>query len=78
MKQHSPLARCLGMRYDRKEATMMMFKACPRCGGDLRESSDMYGSYVTCIQCGHLADIPEQQEVAPPAAHQVVEEQDVA
>jgi hydrogenase maturation factor HypF (carbamoyltransferase family) len=66
------------MTSDRKEATMMMFKACPRCGGDLRESADIYGNYVSCIQCGHLADIPEQQGVAAPAARQVVEQQDVA
>jgi len=57
---------------------MMMLKSCPRCSGDLRESSDMYGSYVTCMQCGHLADIPEQQEIAAPVAHQVAEEQNVA
>lgn len=28
------------------------FKACPRCKGDLYKDSDMYGVFVTCIQCG--------------------------
>ena len=45
---------------------MMMLNSCPRCSGDLRELSDIYGSYVSCMQCGHLADIPEQQEIAAP------------
>ena len=38
---------------------MMMFKACPRCSGDLRETSDVYGRYVQCMQCGHVRDLPE-------------------
>lgn len=55
---------------------MMMFKACPRCGGDVRESSDMYGRYVSCVQCGHSADVPEPRVVA--ATYQVVEHKDAA
>ena len=39
---------------------MMMFKACPRCGGDVHLTSDMYGHYAECIQCGHSRDIPEK------------------
>jgi hypothetical protein len=29
------------------------FKECPKCRGDLREESDMYGRYVSCMQCGY-------------------------
>lgn len=39
---------------------MMMLKACQRCSGDLLETSDMYGRYVQCIQCGHVIDLPSE------------------
>jgi hypothetical protein len=32
---------------------MMWLKGCPKCHGDLYESRDHYGGYVTCLQCGH-------------------------
>ena len=38
---------------------MMLFKACPRCSGDLRETMDIYGRYLSCIQCGHTRDLPD-------------------
>jgi hypothetical protein len=31
---------------------MVWLKACPRCLGDLISESDLYGSYVACLQCG--------------------------
>ena len=31
---------------------MIWFKACPKCRGDLVESGDIYGKYVSCLQCG--------------------------
>ncbi len=37
---------------------MTLFKACQRCGGDLRASGDIYGDYLQCVQCGHLIDLP--------------------
>ena len=42
---------------------MIYFKACERCGGDTRESGDMYGPYVQCIQCGHMVDLPDPRLV---------------
>lgn len=27
-------------------------KSCQRCGGDLYEETDHFGSYVSCFQCG--------------------------
>jgi hypothetical protein len=39
---------------------MMWLKGCPKCHGDLYESRDYYGRYVTCLQCGHhLSDFEE-------------------
>jgi hypothetical protein len=31
---------------------MLWLKACTRCHGDLEPQSDLYGSYLCCIQCG--------------------------
>ena len=35
----------------------ILFKACPRCGGDLHNGEDIYGQYNQCLQCGHIADL---------------------
>lgn len=34
---------------------MVWFKECRKCGGDLYLKDDMYGSYVSCLQCGGVA-----------------------
>ena len=39
----------------------LLFKACPRCQGDMHETSDMSGRYNQCIQCGHIADLPSER-----------------
>ncbi len=39
---------------------MYWLKACPRCGGDLRDEQDHYGPYVACVQCGYI--LPTQVE----------------
>ena len=31
---------------------MVWFKSCKRCGGDLYLGKDLYGSFVSCLQCG--------------------------
>lgn len=36
---------------------MMLLRACPKCGGDLNKSEDLYGEYFQCIQCGFLQDV---------------------
>ena len=38
---------------------MFWLKSCPRCHGDLHESSDIYGSYIDCFQCGHFLTVDE-------------------
>ena len=38
----------------------LLLRACPRCQGDLHETSDMYGRYNQCIQCGNIVDLPSE------------------
>lgn len=40
-------------------ARNIYFKQCPRCNGDISASSDHYGNYVHCLQCGYMADIKD-------------------
>jgi ssDNA-binding Zn-finger/Zn-ribbon topoisomerase 1 len=42
---------------------MIRFKACPKCGGDLSLSEDIFGRFWNCLQCGLTRDIPEQPRV---------------
>lgn len=36
-------------------------KNCPRCHGDLRAESDVYGKYVACVQCGYILRAEEEE-----------------
>lgn len=38
---------------------MMLLRACPRCQGGLSLDSDIYGRYVSCLQCGFVRDVTE-------------------
>lgn len=42
---------------------MFWLKACPRCRGDLREETDIYGVSISCIQCGYVASVDEEQQL---------------
>ena len=43
---------------------MLWLKGCPRCGtGDVRESRDVYGGYVLCVQCGYYLTDSQVQEL---------------
>ena len=33
---------------------MLYLKACPRCQGDVKYESDVYGKFLECLQCGFL------------------------
>ena len=57
---------------------MMLFKACQRCGGDLRETSDIYGRYMQCIQCGNVKDLPSEPLGAAKPAVVSVDDQPAA
>lgn len=41
---------------------MVLFKACPRCHGDMHTNRDMYGEYKECLQCGYMVDIQKQED----------------
>lgn len=57
---------------------MVRFKACERCGGDLRDSSDMYGPYLVCVQCGHMIDLPSNRYAAATSGAPASREMDAA
>lgn len=40
----------------------MLFKACPKCHGDLYVDRDRYGAYIQCFQCGMTRDITAAME----------------
>ncbi len=31
---------------------MLWCRDCPRCSGDLVSQSDIYGEFISCLQCG--------------------------
>lgn len=42
---------------------MFWFKSCPKCHGDLYKDSDVYGTFISCLQCGYyLTQVEEAQE----------------
>ena len=43
---------------------MIKFKLRPKCRGDLYLGEDIFGKYLSCMQCGYLRDVEEPQ---PPA-----------
>jgi len=42
------------------ELSTMKLKSCPRCGGAVRITSDMYGAFKQCLQCGFVKDLPKE------------------
>jgi len=47
---------------------MVLFKACPRCRGDLHVNRDMYGEYRECLQCGYMEDVAPDRRLWVEAA----------
>lgn len=48
----------------------LKFNACPKCSGDLEVRRDIYGMFVSCLQCGLHRDLdaPNQAiELSKPA-----------
>ena len=35
----------------------LKFNACPKCSGDLEFRRDVYGIFVSCLQCGLQKDL---------------------
>ena len=48
---------------------MLLFKACPKCKGDVELASGMDGDYVKCLMCGFSRYMPEA-----PRAKKVVDQ----
>ncbi len=42
---------------------MIYFGACPKCHGDVASSKDVYGSFLSCLQCGLMHDIETKPAV---------------
>jgi hypothetical protein len=42
---------------------MMKLKACPKCRGDIHVAEDIFGKYLSCLQCGYLKDLPAEPVV---------------
>lgn len=45
-------------------------KSCPRCKGDMLESSDQFGCYTQCQQCAYLVDKVQQLTSKAPESKQ--------
>ena len=54
-----------GLRTREGGMPMVIFKACPRCRGDMHVNRDFYGDYRECLQCGLMEDIvsPERAKL---------------
>jgi hypothetical protein len=44
------------------------FKECPKCHGDLREESNTFGEYITCMQCGYMLKHTEEVLLKTPSS----------
>ena len=42
---------------------MLHLKACPRCGGDVKDNRDIYGEYRECLNCGYMKDMPQKRGI---------------
>ena len=53
---------------------MFKLRGCPKCHGDLYLGEDIYGPYLSCVQCGRYFAVAERTagdealEAAAPAA----------
>ena len=36
---------------------MILFKVCPKCQGDVCLKEDIFGKFLSCLQCGYLKDV---------------------
>ena len=52
---------CLECRLDE----MIFFKGCPRCHGHIGEKDDIFGWYLSCLQCGFLTDLADLSDETP-------------
>ncbi|MEE8442754.1 MAG: hypothetical protein V3S37_03305 [Dehalococcoidia bacterium] len=58
---------------------MLWIKQCPRCQGDLYHNRDMYGDFVSCLQCGnYLPDAQVAELLNPPESRRLEEADSLA
>ena len=62
---------------------MIRFKICPRCQGDLYQTQDIFGKFLSCFQCGYLKDIGEalsrrKPDALPETLIEIEEEKEAA
>lgn len=41
---------------------MIYLKACKKCNGDMVLCNDIYGAYLSCIQCGRILEVQIKQK----------------
>lgn len=46
-------------------ASIIYFKSCNRCRGDMHLNPDTYGWFMKCLQCGSQRDLPAGLVPAP-------------
>jgi len=54
---------------------MIRFKICPRCRGDLYQTQDIFGKFLSCMQCGYLKDIEGERSSRKPDSLVEIEEE---
>ncbi len=50
---------------------MLTHKTCPKCGGNIYLSTDYYGRYEQCLQCGYTYDLDAFEKQDKPATIQL-------
>jgi hypothetical protein len=55
----------------RNDMQVALPRICPRCNGSMIVERDWYGSYSTCICCGHV-----QEAVSSPAIDLLLEDEE--
>jgi len=56
---------------------MLTHKQCPRCGGNIYSSSDYYGRFEQCLQCGYNCDLDVTGEHQKPLDLDHIKEESV-
>ena len=36
---------------------MLRFRSCPKCQGDLRQDTDRFSTFFSCLQCGYVKEL---------------------
>ena len=65
-----PAREVAGPKHLKGALIMLWCKDCPRCNGDLVNQSDIYGEFISCLQCGFILNKRQggttRRETKPP------------